>query len=172
MESIRELESQPPQTPPPIQAASPLDSAYAQKSYSQPFRTQLPVAPVVRTRAVSYVSPLLSSVVDMEQSAGGAEPEERPQSGGTILGIHNLSIVAPQFFVAIIASLIFRLLGHMDPSDSGGGNEDGLAGNDVVWVLRFGGLMSLGGAIASRWVLETQSERTYKKLVLAQLGEE
>lgn len=48
--------------------------------------------------------------------------------------------------------------------------------NDVVWVLRFGGLAAIGGAVASRWIIPPRSEREYVKRVLyghqADLGDE
>ena len=92
--------------------------------------------------------------------------DKREQAGGTILGIHNLAIVAPQFFVAIVAALIFKILGAARDGRVPGEGEDGLRGsNDVVWVLRFGGLASIVGAVASRWVLKTRSERAYVKML-------
>ncbi|KAM0786252.1 hypothetical protein ACM66B_007051 [Microbotryomycetes sp. NB124-2] len=119
----------------------------------------------------------------------------RNKTGATILGIHNLSIVAPQFVVAIVAALIFKLLDSGTASQSkavvnfaldvlvsndnegqgggggGGGDDDArnqLRGkNDVVWVLRFGGLVSLIGVWVSRFLVETTSERLYKAKVLS-----
>ncbi|KAK4046957.1 hypothetical protein OIO90_006375 [Microbotryomycetes sp. JL221] len=112
-------------------------------------------------------------------------------AGATILGIHNLSIVAPQFLVAIVASLIFKFLDkststfelinmitnlitydgngeNHEGEEGGGGARDQLRNmNDVVWVLRFGGLVSLIGAWVSRWLIETSSEKTYKEYVLS-----
>lgn len=138
-------------------------------TYSQPFRAQL--ASTVRPyspEATDEMAPLLSGELD-EDIEDALAAEEREQSGGTILGIHNLAIVAPQFFVAIVAAVIFKLLGTSDPND-GDGSSGGLRGtNDVVWVLRFGALMSLIGAIVSRRVLVTPSESAYTKLLEAQL---
>lgn len=119
-----------------------------------------------------------------KSSAGGVHQEEEGDddrdggagtAGGTILGIHNLSIVAPQFFVSVVAAIIFRALGSATSSsfsgrDSGGGDAGGggaegdgamIAGDDVVWVLRFGGLMALLGAVASLKLEQPDSERTY-----------
>ena len=78
-----------------------------------------------------------------------------PVAGGTIMGIHNLAIVFPQFIVsympihefssdhkvAIVASIIFKLADtHPDvqPTERDAGGKNG-----VAWVLRFGGLMAL-----------------------------
>ncbi|PWN50762.1 MFS general substrate transporter, partial [Violaceomyces palustris] len=105
--------------------------------------------------------------------------------GGTILGIHNLSIVLPQFVVAVISSIIFRLTRHKDdllvlqhdqqPSslptpallhllpglfgmtDQVGSNDS--PGSGVAWVLRFGGSMALIAALATRYVPLTMTER-------------
>ncbi|TKY89280.1 hypothetical protein EX895_001811 [Sporisorium graminicola] len=89
---------------------------------------------------------------------------------GTILGIHNLAIVAPQFVVAIIASLIFSAVHsardgiHLVLGDAVmvGMAEESAVGNPAegtVWVLRFGGAMALCAALATRYVPLTLSER-------------
>lgn len=92
-----------------------------------------------------------------------------------------MAVVLPQFFVALVAAAIFKLTAAShspslallpaataagdDPSTrppSPGDNE--LKGqNDVVWVLRFGGLAALIGMVVSRWVCETKSEREYRE---------
>lgn len=77
------------------------------------------------------------------------------EAGGTILGVHNLAIVVPQFVVAALAALIFRLSASV-ASDSA--ERD----SGTVWVLRLGGLASLAGAVLSRWLEEPQSERLYR----------
>ncbi|SPO23816.1 related to General alpha-glucoside permease [Ustilago trichophora] len=108
---------------------------------------------------------------------------------GTILGIHNLAIVAPQFIVAIIASLIFSAVhsstrrihlvlgqplnaltplayGLASNVDGGHGGDGGYGGGVVVnpaegtiWVLRFGGAMAILAALTTRFVPLTLSER-------------
>lgn len=91
-------------------------------------------------------------------------PDENPAlleesaCGGTILGIHNLSIVLPQFLVALIASLIFRSI------------KDGQG--DVAWVFRFGGVMALGAAILTRLVPLTLSERKVRHIGYTLLPDE
>lgn len=107
-----------------------------------------------------------SPPADKPSSSGGA--------GGTILGLHNLSIVLPQFFVAIVAAGIFRLTSRASSrtlfyavSAFADGGEGELGGeDDVVWVLRFGGLASALGIVASRFLEETASERRYRDKVL------
>lgn len=93
---------------------------------------------------------------------------------GTILGIHNLAIVAPQFVVAIIASLIFSAVQHHVGDGihlvlgGGGGGEtkltvvgsEGNPAEGTIWVLRFGGTMALLAAAVTRFVPLTLSERT------------
>ncbi|KAF9247328.1 hypothetical protein BU15DRAFT_38749 [Melanogaster broomeanus] len=101
------------------------------------------------------------------QSASPAEA--KPIAGGTILGIHNLAIVMPQFIIALVASAIFRVVDESaptQPSDdllalaSGGlGDHTTFFGkNGVAWVLRFGGLCTLFGAVFARMVPPTKAE--------------
>ncbi|KAG8711157.1 hypothetical protein FRC09_020745, partial [Ceratobasidium sp. 395] len=59
-------------------------------------------------------------------------------AGGTILGIHNLAIVFPQFFVSIAASIIFNIVDGSQGSDT-----LYLGKHGVSWVLRFGGVAVL-----------------------------
>lgn len=113
-----------------------------------------------------------------------------PVAGGTVLGVHNLSIVAPQlivchfisscfFFlgklklllqVALVTSAIFRIV---DPADSD--NENTYLGkNGVAWVLRFGGLCTVFGAILARRVAPTPTEKAMRRRLgeMKILGEE
>ncbi|GAA5843336.1 hypothetical protein JCM11251_007290 [Rhodosporidiobolus azoricus] len=125
----------------------------------------------------------------------GGRKRQRP-SGGTLLGIHNLAVVLPQFFVAVVAAIIFHFTSAppSTPSPSGPSNDPsfspllsflftspppsaGTQGtNDVVWVLRFGGLFALLGALVSasgKWgLVETGSERRYRWYVLEGWREE
>ena len=96
------------------------------------------------------------STADVEGSGESMEyTGSGPVAGGTIMGIHNLAIVFPQFIVscmpihdfssdhkvAIVASIIFKLADtHPDvqPTERDAGGKNG-----VAWVLRFGGLMAL-----------------------------
>ncbi|KAI6134965.1 MFS general substrate transporter [Pisolithus croceorrhizus] len=117
-------------------------------------------------------NPQSSHGEDVEGDASG-EPSvgtTQPVAGGTILGIHNLAIVMPQFIIALVASAIFHVVDEAgspvampDPNPSLG---DGLGGhttyygkNGVAWVLRFGGLCALVGALAAQSVPATKSER-------------
>lgn len=102
------------------------------------------------------------------QIPGGGVPIPSTQSGtgegvgATILGIHNVAIVIPQFLIAILASLILR-----QGSIFEGGQQlysldvDANARNgvSVVWVLRLGGLAAFFAAILTRFVPLSRTER-------------
>ncbi|KAF5390590.1 hypothetical protein D9757_002692 [Collybiopsis confluens] len=86
---------------------------------------------------------------------------QTPVAGGTILGVHNLAIVLPQFVVAVVTSIIFRV------ADGGSGVESGestyYGKNGVAWVLRFGGLCTLVGAVIARMVSPTPTEKAMRR---------
>lgn len=105
-----------------------------------------------------------------------------------MLGIHNLAIVAPQFVVAIVSAVILKLAstsaakhsslwattvitGGQERGGGGGGGDELRGSNDVVWVLRFGGLAAIGGAILSRWVIPPGTEKEYVARVLYGKGD-
>lgn len=80
--------------------------------------------------------------------------------GGTILGIHNLAIVVPQFLMALLTSFIFRLAqGGISPSARHHTVQDA----SVALVLRFGGLMAFGAAFLTRLVPLTMTERQIRR---------
>lgn len=96
---------------------------------------------------------LVSSVVSRGREVqGDAAPLDDSIRGGTILGIHNLAVVVPQFIVALVAALIFRVTSTPPRKHHPG--SDG----DVAWVLRFGALMALGAAVLTRTIPLTASE--------------
>lgn len=168
MESIRDLETThlPSLPPTPIEPLTP-----TKLHLSQPFRASLRQGSLPRIRPVER-TPLLSTPSSPSSPTSPSPVSTTPErkiAGGTILGIHNLAIVAPQFFVAIIAALIFKSIQLSRDGQGpipGGDDEDGLRGsNDVVWVLRFGGLAAVGGAVMSRWVLRTRSESSYVRFL-------
>lgn len=120
-------------------------------------------------RSIDLHQPQSHQSYDHNNTSGGA---------GTILGIHNLAIVAPQFVVAIIASLIFSAVHHSNngihlvlgnpiaglrsstsSNEGGGGGLAGHPAEGTIWVLRFGGTMALLAALATRFVPLTLSER-------------
>ncbi|KAF7433062.1 hypothetical protein PC9H_005008 [Pleurotus ostreatus] len=90
------------------------------------------------------------------------DEEATPVAGGTILGIHNLAIVMPQFIIALVSSIIFHLVDggvEDDPSN----HSTYLGRNGVAWVLRFGGLCTLFGAMLARRVPPTPTEKAMRR---------
>ncbi|GAA5900708.1 hypothetical protein JCM8208_004587 [Rhodotorula glutinis] len=187
---------------PPDSPAKPFASP-AQRALRTPFRSSLRQAswaihpsqqseastsPARHARPTSDAAPASTGAAAADErtallpssrppSAAAEKPAPSGGAGGTILGLHNLAIVLPQFFVALVAAGIFRLttrassktFSFLDSPDggAGGGGEGELGGeDDVVWVLRFGGLASALGVVASRFLVETASERRYKDRVL------
>lgn len=90
----------------------------------------------------------------------GADPSA-PTTGGTVLGIHNLAIVMPQFIVALVTSAIFRIVDGDSPVDSGRTTYLGKTG--VGWALRFGGCCALVGALIVRKVPPTPTEKAMRR---------
>ncbi|KIO12686.1 hypothetical protein M404DRAFT_123851 [Pisolithus tinctorius Marx 270] len=127
-------------------------------------------------RSLDERDPLFQSQSSRGEDGEGDIPGEalagntQPVAGGTILGIHNLAIVTPQFIIALVASAIFHIVDESgspvampSPKPSFG---DGLGEhttyygkNGVAWVLRFGGLCALAGALVAQTVPPTKSER-------------
>lgn len=74
---------------------------------------------------------------------------------GTVLGLHNVAIVIPQFLVTALSSIIFAI---MEPSsdnqkDSGGEGEAGKSGDALGLIFRLGGCCALiAGILAIRLV--------------------
>lgn len=110
-----------------------------------------------RIMSGSYSSSVVSRGVEVA-APGDAAPVEDSARGGTILGIHNLAIVLPQFVVSLLVSLIFRLTGG-GPRRGADGGEEARSGGSVTWVLTFGGVMALGAALLTRLVPLTMTER-------------
>ncbi|KAJ2492706.1 hypothetical protein IWW37_001152 [Coemansia sp. RSA 2050] len=65
-------------------------------------------------------------------------------SAGTILGIHNVFIVVPQFITALASSLIFAFFEHA--SGSKPKNPDSQQAYEIALVLRLGGISSVVAA--------------------------
>ncbi|KAF8917872.1 MFS general substrate transporter [Mucidula mucida] len=89
-------------------------------------------------------------------------PPATPVAGGTILGVHNLAIVMPQFIVSLAASIIFRVVDKQVDGDPMNDNVY-FGKNGVVWVLRFGGLCTLFGALIARMVPPTPTEKAMRR---------
>ncbi|EGO27826.1 hypothetical protein SERLADRAFT_447045 [Serpula lacrymans var. lacrymans S7.9] len=142
MEFLKELDSTPP------------DEITSPNSQVRAISTSAP--------SVSETDPLIQRSVDGYDSQNTeAEVESTPTAGGTILGIHNLAIVMPQFVVAVVSSVIFRIV---DESSQDPTNHDTYLGrNGVAWVLRFGGFCTLIGALISRMVPLTRTEKGMRR---------
>jgi len=82
----------------------------------------------------------------------------KPLAGGTVLGIHNLAIVIPQFIVSIVSSFIFKFANqNADPNSIYYGKTG------VSWALRFGGVCALIACLLSRKVPPTRTERQMRR---------
>ncbi|KAL4399030.1 sucrose:proton symporter [Malassezia pachydermatis] len=77
--------------------------------------------------------------------SNGEMSQEDSACGGTVLGIHNMAIVIPQFLTSLLMSFIFRFTKESQ--------------HNVKWVLVLSGVMSLGAAFLIRFVPMTLSER-------------
>ncbi|ORX36430.1 major facilitator superfamily domain-containing protein [Kockovaella imperatae] len=126
---------------------------------------------VSRSQPTSPVRPNERTALTRSWSTADIEGQDNeytgsgPVAGGTIMGIHNLAIVFPQFIIAIVASLIFK---WTDGTDT---NAEYSSKPGVAWVLRFGGLMALIGAVISRKVPPTKTEKAMRRR-LAEMREE
>ncbi|KAI9323622.1 major facilitator superfamily domain-containing protein [Dichotomocladium elegans] len=84
-----------------------------------------------------------------------SEFQEEALSAGMVLGVHNIFIVLPQFAVAIIASLIFRVVSWIE---HGKYKDDDGSSVNVAWVLAFGGVMGLIATVLSLRIIEVPSK--------------
>ncbi|KAI0322524.1 MFS general substrate transporter [Amylostereum chailletii] len=104
------------------------------------------------------------SVVRQSEDEPLIETEEgTPVAGGTILGVHNLAIVMPQFIVALVSSAIFHAVDGEDSTNDPESHNSYYGKNGVAWVLRFGGLCTLFAAAATRLLPLTRTEREMKR---------
>ncbi|WVF66722.1 hypothetical protein IAT40_001464 [Kwoniella sp. CBS 6097] len=162
---------QPPASAGPAPGYRPLHARAASTPIG-PWRSQ-PVSP--SRRDPDERTPLTRSYSTADIEGAGESMEytgSGPVAGGTIMGIHNLAIVFPQFIIAVVASVIFKLADQepdIIPSSGAGGEAAGK--NGVAWVLRFGGLMALVGALISRKVPPTKTEKAMRRR-LAEMREE
>jgi len=118
---------------------------------------------LLRTALLSERQPLLTRRRSFEDQADNEDARKHTRvAGGTILGIHNLAIVFPQFLTAIASSVIFKLVdaeAHNDPTNTGAFYGK----NGVAWILRFGGFCTLFGAVLCRMVPPTRTEREMRR---------
>ncbi|KAI0353572.1 MFS general substrate transporter [Trametes cingulata] len=108
-------------------------------------------------------TPLLRRRRSFDQhDANSLQPEAEAMAGGTVLGIHNLAIVMPQFIVALVSSAIFHVV-DADVEDDPANNAALYGKNGVAWVLRFGGMCTLFGAVIARMVPPTRTEKEMRR---------
>lgn len=82
---------------------------------------------------------------DARLLAEGEDPSEGADQAGIVLGIHNVSIAAPQIIATLVSSAIFKVLQK----------PRGQPGDDSVgWVLRFGGCAAIVAAVLARRIHE------------------
>ncbi|EMD40799.1 hypothetical protein CERSUDRAFT_45210 [Gelatoporia subvermispora B] len=119
-------------------------------------------------------APLIRRRRSFDGPADAAAIEANSVAGGTILGIHNLAVVFPQFIVsiscwlilwqvALVSSAIFRAVDDSVESDPTTGPSTFYGKNGVAWVLRFGGLCTLFGALIVRMVPPTRTEKEMRR---------
>ncbi|KAI0251256.1 MFS general substrate transporter [Lactifluus subvellereus] len=150
MEFLKELDRPPPERPVP--------TANRRASHTRTVSSPN----LLRIALLNERQPLLARRRSFEDQADNGDSRKTPLAGGTILGIHNLAIVFPQFLTAIASSAIFRLAdaeAHNDPTNTGAFYGK----NGVAWVLRFGGLCTLFGAVFCRMVPPTHTEREMRR---------
>ncbi|KAG6830831.1 hypothetical protein H0H92_014483 [Tricholoma furcatifolium] len=152
METLKEKERQPPR---PTEALA----------SRRPSHTRVVSTPAFYRRGLDERQPLLTRRRSFDAYESGAEESIiTPMAGGTVLGIHNLAIVMPQFIVALVTSAIFRIV---DGGSSAGhlhGTDDKYYGKTGVgWVLRFGGCCTLIAAIIVRGVAPTPTEKAMRR---------
>lgn len=63
---------------------------------------------------------------------------------GSILGIHNIAICVPQFFISFISSIIFQLL---EPSVNGSNDAAGQGHNAIGVIFAIGGCFALAAGV-------------------------
>ncbi|KAI0303258.1 MFS general substrate transporter [Russula brevipes] len=118
---------------------------------------------LLRTALLNERQPLLTRRRSFEDQGDNDDARKSARvAGGTILGIHNLAIVFPQFLTAIASSAIFKAadaVAHENPANTGAFYGK----NGVAWVLRFGGLCTLFGALLCRMVPPTHTEREMRR---------
>lgn len=72
---------------------------------------------------------------------------------GVILGIHNVSVSAPQILATLVSSVIFKIAQR----------DRGQAGDTSVgWVLRFGGVAALVAAFMTKRVEKEHGDEMSK----------
>ncbi|KAJ2851436.1 hypothetical protein IWW36_001075 [Coemansia brasiliensis] len=127
-----------------------------------------------------YGGALLRYEDDEVNRADDSQQQHEKLESGTILGIHNMYVVFPQFVINAVSSLVFAWLGsepttHNQGSRSvefmamdavfnrlSGGGLPAAGGREAVgWVLRIGGMSALIAAMMTFMLFDRQRVRAY-----------
>ncbi|TCD70851.1 hypothetical protein EIP91_001542 [Steccherinum ochraceum] len=139
-----------------------IDSEQTAREWSRrPSHSRTQSTPAVRPLPGER-EPLIRRRRSFDERNADSTPDADPVAGGTILGIHNLAIVFPQFIVAIVSSAIFRAV-DAEVDDDPTNHSTFYGKNGVAWVLRFGGLCALVGAVFARMVPPTRTEKEMRR---------
>ncbi|KAI0732995.1 major facilitator superfamily domain-containing protein [Fomitopsis betulina] len=138
-------------------------TAAAREYAHRPSHSRTKSTPAVRRRSdAGERAPLIRRHRSYNQDEPDATPEPHNAAGGTILGIHNLAIVFPQFIIALVSSAIFHIV-DADIDNDPAHHTTYYGKNGVAWVLRFGGLCALCGAAFARMVPPTRTEKEMRR---------
>ncbi|KAJ3896085.1 major facilitator superfamily domain-containing protein [Lentinula edodes] len=151
----------------------------------RPLHSRTHSTPGLRNVRSSERQPLLRrrSLEEFGNDANDESSPRTPVAGGTILGVHNLAIVMPQFVVrstiscvskssilkdrthqvAVVTSIIFRIADGNTVVEGGDESNAYFGKNGVAWVLRFGGVCTLVGAVIARMVPPTPTEKAMRR---------
>ncbi|KAJ4481670.1 hypothetical protein C8J55DRAFT_454555 [Lentinula edodes] len=131
----------------------------------RPLHSRTHSTPGLRNVHSSEHQPLLRrrSLEEFGNDANDESSRRTPVAGGTILGVHNLAIVMPQFVVAVVTSIIFRIADGNTVVEGGDESDAYFGKNGVAWVLRFGGVCTLIGAVIARMVPPTPTEKAMRR---------
>lgn len=136
----------------------PEEVAPRESSARRPSHTRTQSTPAARLGPMDERQPLIRRRRSFEEHRDlQSASETEALAGGTILGIHNLAIVFPQFIVALVSSAIFRAV-DADVDDDPNNHNTYYGKTGVAWVLRFGGLC----AIVSSMFLRRSDETIYR----------
>jgi len=163
MEFLKEMEEiVEPTSPAQTRANTRIHSRAHSRAHS---RTQTGSGSFANFAIASERQPLLArataALANPQEPPLGRIDRNRPVAGGTVLGIHNLAIVLPQFIVSLATSLIFKIV---DGSEQDG-DTTYYGRNGVAWVLRFGGFCTLFGAIVARSLPLTKTEEEMRYIL-------
>ncbi|KAJ2575442.1 hypothetical protein GGH19_002985 [Coemansia sp. RSA 1807] len=128
-----------------------------------------------RQGSVESSSGALAVFDDGVSNADSGEHVEREKlESGTILGIHNMYVVFPQFAINAVSSLVFAWLGSESGTNSQGMRSVEFMAMDTVysqlvqanteavgWVLRIGGVSALVAAAMTFMLFDRQRVRAY-----------